>query len=253
MRKTTEALEHDANAFGLVKQIDREQNRIQWKLCCGCGAEESKTFAVNSPLLFMTKKFRQAGWAIDDKAPPVCPACDEVASKRKPKMPGVRISTDPKIARRVYAKLDDVFADDAKLYRDGYNDARVANERDVALEVVVAIRKYAYGELAEDPVVTELNQRLDELIAEHQATLDEIAETATGQFQSINDRFKNEMLQAANKVKSDLDAAREIFDAATSAIKVRLQPMLKRAFYAIDCGLRRLFLDPRRSSSTIGA
>lgn len=70
---------------------------------------------------------------------------------------------NPKIARRVYQLLDDTFDETTGLYARGYSDEMVAKELDVSIDLVVKTRREAYGELAEDPIVDELTESVNEL------------------------------------------------------------------------------------------
>jgi hypothetical protein len=69
------------------------------------------------------------------------------------KAPAPQIGPDPKIARRIYAALDEHFDEDRKLYRTGWADAKVAETLDVSIDLVTRIRREAYGELAEPPEI----------------------------------------------------------------------------------------------------
>jgi len=82
------------------------------------------------------------------------------------------IKADPKIARRIYAMLDERFIDDKRIYQPGWSDEKVATTLGVSVEIVMNIRRTAYGELAEDPKVTQLRDDIELLRMEFS---DEIA------------------------------------------------------------------------------
>jgi hypothetical protein len=56
-----------------------------------------------------------------------------------------------KITHTVFQLLDSVFDANKKLYRSGYNDARVAKDAGTTEDVVAGIRREVYGELSDDP------------------------------------------------------------------------------------------------------
>lgn len=67
----------------------------------------------------------------------------------------------PKIARSVFAALEDHLDTEKMLYRDGYSDERIAKETGAAVEYVTRIRADAFGELAEDPVISALRDDVE--------------------------------------------------------------------------------------------
>lgn len=70
-------------------------------------------------------------------------------------------NTNPKIARKVYALLDDHFNEETKLYRSGWSDAKIAAEIQTSVEVVSRIREEAYGKLAQDPALQALRDDIE--------------------------------------------------------------------------------------------
>lgn len=71
------------------------------------------------------------------------------------------IGPDPKIARLIYASLDEHFDEVRRLYRSGWSDERIAKEIETSPVIVSRIRAAAYGELAEDPKITALRDDLE--------------------------------------------------------------------------------------------
>ena len=63
---------------------------------------------------------------------------------------------DPKIAKRIYRKLDEVFDEDKRRFATGWTDEKIAKEIGTSPELVTRIRREAYGELAEDPAIVTL-------------------------------------------------------------------------------------------------
>ena len=66
------------------------------------------------------------------------------------------IGPAPKIARSIHAKLEELFNDKTRRYASGWSDERIAKEINTSPDLVARIRKEAYGELAEDPMVATL-------------------------------------------------------------------------------------------------
>lgn len=73
-----------------------------------------------------------------------------------PAGPGADVQPSPKIARQIYALLDEMFDEQAGAYRNGYSDEKIATECSCHLNVVVKVRLAAYGELVEDTRVSAL-------------------------------------------------------------------------------------------------
>lgn len=67
----------------------------------------------------------------------------------------------PKIAHAVFQTLDSVFDPDARLYKNGYTDQRVAADCGTSEDVVAYLRKETFGDLAEDPRITGLREDLE--------------------------------------------------------------------------------------------
>jgi phosphoserine phosphatase len=60
------------------------------------------------------------------------------------------------IMRRVITLLNDHFDMDKRLYRSGWSDELIAKTAETSPEFVVTFRRSAYGELAEDPMISKL-------------------------------------------------------------------------------------------------
>ena len=123
----------------------------EWVIQCACGKQETRGWPIDMPSDAMVKKFTQQGWRMSVKHQPVCNDCQK--KERKVSKPVQVAGPDPKIARRIYAALDDHFDEAKRLYRAGWDDAKVAETLDVSLECVSRIRREAYGEIAEAPEI----------------------------------------------------------------------------------------------------
>jgi len=136
----------------------RQYGRTGWCATCACGATERVS---GTPVLqpsFTIRKFEHRGWSLRARTTPVCPACH---TKETPVNKPVQIGPDPKIARKIYALLDEHFDDQKRMYRNGCSDEVVAKTLDVSLEIVKNIRVAAYGELAEDPRYAKLRDDIE--------------------------------------------------------------------------------------------
>jgi len=67
----------------------------------------------------------------------------------------------PKIAHAVFQQLDAVFDSEARLYKNGYTDQRVAQDCGTSEDVVAYLRKETFGDLAEDPRISSLREDLE--------------------------------------------------------------------------------------------
>jgi hypothetical protein len=189
-------IEKLVSQYGLTKTHDREHKRLSWVVTCGCNATEAFQFPPTAHPDMMYKGVRQHGWRIEKKRAPVCVEC--IKSEKAPKeqfvmsAPTPTISTvDPnkKIMRRVYALLDDHFDEQTKRYAKGWNDERVAKEADTSLALVIATRKEAYGDLAEDPEVTIMLDELAEFEAATAARIEQIKADYVAQLAPLRDTY----------------------------------------------------------------
>jgi len=185
-----DSIKEQAGVFGFERITLDNGHVVRWKLKCGrCPTEVLKGWEPNTSPSLMVRNMRRQGWLLDDREPPVCPACQKkekeamrkptpdrvmtemisgkfsppppVAPVQLPAPPVATLGPDPKLARRIYAKLDEVFNDTTRLYVRGWDDARVAQEVQTSALLVERIRREAYGELAEDPVLSELRDDLE--------------------------------------------------------------------------------------------
>lgn len=90
----------------------------------------------------------------------------------EPTEPSTTVPTTPtvpnlKLARKVYAALDEHFDEDKKMYRDGWNDLTISKSLGVSQDVVTRIRREAYGELAMDPKLAKLSDDIELLRMEY--------------------------------------------------------------------------------------
>lgn len=135
-------------------------------VCRKCQEETGHSYPLTFQPHVMATKLRNRGWSISRKEKPMCPKC--MARERSERV-GMKVadhitwSTNPKIARKVYGLLDDHFNEETKLYRSGWNDAKIAKEIDISVEVVLRIREEAYGRLAEDPAMQSLRDDFEML------------------------------------------------------------------------------------------
>jgi len=140
-------------------------DRAAWYVNCSvCNAESVVGAANNAPPQLIATHFSKRGWNVGFKQPPICPECQKANRMTKTlsiPTPTLQTAPDPKIARKVYAALDERFNETTRTYAAGWSDERVAKELSVALPLVVGIRTSAYGELAEDPRITKLREDVE--------------------------------------------------------------------------------------------
>ena len=155
-------LEVEAATIGFRKVHLPELNATRWVVACeDCGTESSHGWPVATAPTVMIRNMRRIGWRIDKKHRK-CPEC--IKKERPVKASAApQIGPDPKIARKIYALLDEHFDEGKRLYRPGWTDAKIAETIDVSTEIVVHIRRIGYGELAEDPALQILRDDLEML------------------------------------------------------------------------------------------
>jgi hypothetical protein len=129
---------------------------IGWYADCACGMSQRLHYPITNPLKVTINRYEQMGWTIKKNRQPVCATCNEKETAVALKPAPIQVGPDPKIARRIFACLDEYFDDAKKVYRPGWSDEGVAKHLGVSLEIVTNIRKSAYGELAENPEVVKL-------------------------------------------------------------------------------------------------
>lgn len=71
------------------------------------------------------------------------------------------ISPAPKITHAVFQLLDGVFDASKRLYKSGYTDQRVARESGTTEDVVAYLRTETFGQLAEDPRISNLRDDME--------------------------------------------------------------------------------------------
>lgn len=136
---------------------DTRGTRNSWFLDCACGRSTAFDMSVDSKLATLTKLAQRKGWTVGRKQPPICSHCLE----EKKQMSRAQIGPDPKIARKVFAALEDHFDEPKRLFKPGWSDQKIADELKVALPVIVSIREDAFGKLAENPEVTQLRDDIE--------------------------------------------------------------------------------------------
>ena len=153
---TFSRIAEEAATYGVMHTHYDGTAPIKWKVTCGsCQEAQLYGWPIDTHPRTLVSKLRQRGWNLELHHTPVCKSCQKEAAMTKP-----TTGPDLKLARRIYSLLDENFHEGSRLYRDGWNDERVAKEADAALDVVVKFRREAYGELAEDPALQALRDDL---------------------------------------------------------------------------------------------
>jgi hypothetical protein len=146
-----------AEAFGIFRRNDPTYNQLRWIVTCGCGKVSTIGEQQDVNPNALVTRMRNRDWSMSQKHAPICPDC----LKEKRVNTKTTVGPDPKIARKVYALLDDHFDETKRLYRAGWNDKKVAEAADTSLDLVVDTRRRAYGELAEDPILQVVRDDLE--------------------------------------------------------------------------------------------
>jgi hypothetical protein len=158
---------------GLREVLDGHGRRRWWATCGHCGKEDSVFRSdVRNPQQIIGH-FTKARWILARKTSPYCsPECMRAEKAMQPnnnnKAPAAPVQTigpNPVIMRRVITLLNDQFDMKTRLYREGYSDERVAKEAETSPDFVTTFRRGAYGELAEDPMISKLRDEVAALKA----------------------------------------------------------------------------------------
>lgn len=175
-----------ALASGFV--CETRAGRRAWFVDCSCGASFATSLTSPYAPAKLAEGARKKGWSVSEGKTPLCPNC----------LKGNRMTgPDPKLARRIYALLDDHFDEAKKLYRPGWSDEKIAKELDVSQEIVVAIRTAAYGELAEDPQVTALRDDIELLRMEFSDSLAKMQADFAAKMSAVEQRLPSKHKKAA--------------------------------------------------------
>jgi hypothetical protein len=148
--------------------------------CSKCHTVEKKGWRPAMQPEQIAAKLRQTGWLT---RPLVCIECQR---KEKPMSNVTNIGPDPKIARKIYAMLDDHFNETKRVYNTGWDDAKVAKELDLSVTIVERIRREAYGELAENPEITVLKDDVAFLRLEVQEAVTKITKATAATINEFN-------------------------------------------------------------------
>ena len=173
-----------AERYKIMKVFDVERNALLWEVTCvECGRRDKHNWGVTSTKT-MVGNLRRQGWGIEENSSPTCPDCvtKEIINMSKP----TAIGPDPKIARKIYAALDEHFDDIKRTYHAGWSDERVAKELDVSQEIVINIRKSAYGELAVDPAIAKLTDDITLVRMEFEEAMGNMAKSFAVRFAELD-------------------------------------------------------------------
>jgi hypothetical protein len=185
---------------GIRPYVDHDSHRHVYSAECGnCHDVRTRSWGNAAPVDLVEKGFKSLGWRLKAGKSPVCAAClkeDHVAltivhdRKSLPDLPPA--TENHKLNRRVYALLDDHFDEEKKLYRPGWDDAAIATSADTSIMNVERIRRGAYGELAENPMVQSLKDDIELTRME----LDELSKVFDGRITSMHAKLAELKTQA---------------------------------------------------------
>jgi hypothetical protein len=143
--------------------------------CTQCGDEGTVRMGTLMPPEIIDQKFRTAGWKLD---PHVCLTCICKAKKDKP----MALPTDTaiKAQAKLHRLLGEHFDIEAGAFTASWDDGKLSKETGLALDLVVATRVAAYGDLKAPDALVSLRadlQAMEQLLAEqHRANLASLVE-----------------------------------------------------------------------------
>lgn len=164
-----------------------------WIAQCACGAALRVNGGICHPPHVTISQLERHGWLIKKNKTPQCSNCQET----KVAKPSPQIGPDPKIARKIYAQLDEHFDDVKRAYRGSASDEWVAKTLDVSVDIVTSIRIAAYGELAEDPKVSMLRDDIELLRMEFNDTVAKMQVDFNAKIGSLSARLPAKLSKAA--------------------------------------------------------
>lgn len=167
-----------------IREIVNGAGRRRWEVTCAHCFRSASCYRADvhdaAPII---NHFAKAKWVLARKSSPFCSLeCSRtqraiemelrMSSPIKEPPPVQAIGPNPVIMRRVITLLNDQFDIKSRLYREGWSDARVAKEAETSPDFVVTFRRSAYGELAEDPMISRLRDDVAALkeLLEQEAT-----------------------------------------------------------------------------------
>lgn len=128
--------------------------------CTRCPATGEVRLRAKAGPDIIDQKLKQKGWRLD---PHVCPICQKRAREDK-QMATTAPSTAAMVAQgRMHRMLDEHFEVERGRFAATWDDNRIAKETGLALDLVTAYRKAAFGELRVPTEVEKLQQDLKAL------------------------------------------------------------------------------------------
>ena len=180
-----------APRFSIASRVLDGKTRSGNEIVCGACGE--KLFVVNTsrswtlPDEAVAQRARAAGWVLGSRVRhDRCPRCESNAKKEKTMSETKdKPAPTPAASKRItalYMMLEDHYDREAKCYRNGQSDERIAKELSLSVELVVKRREQDFGPLVAPPCavtpevkaalaamrwrVTEAEKALDTLNAE---------------------------------------------------------------------------------------
>jgi len=178
------AMEAECAHHGIREILDGVGRR-RWEVTCGhCGKSTSYFRSDVKDAAQIINHFAKMKWAFTRKGSPYCSMeCSKTARQieMERKMPNTpqpvqAIGPNPIIMRRVITLLNDHFDISKRLYGDGWSDERIAKDAETSPDFVATFRRSAYGELAENPMISKLR---DDITALKELLEQEIAKLRT--------------------------------------------------------------------------
>ena len=211
-------IEDILNEYGIKKSTAPDTHEIRWGATCSeCGAKKEGNLGALPEPGYATKWFWRRGWNMSKKHAPICKNCAQEARKDTKKavpapavpvpaapVPAVPVPAVPvvnfKLMRRVTEKLYEVFDEPKRVYTDGWSDKRVAEETDTSMLFVEHLRREAFGELAQDPAITELLQTIAKIRKDQTEGLDLVRMVYDDEVQKIKDGIEARLASAERQL-----------------------------------------------------
>jgi hypothetical protein len=183
-----------------VAAVGLRYGNKRWSVhCVDCGGFSEVGGQYSMPIEVTVPKFEKRGWT-HNKGEWKC-ALHSITTKESP-----MDTSSPKIMRLVMSALETHFDDAKRRYSSGHSDASIAKDTGTSEAFVTKIRREAFGELAEDPELVDLKNRLDLMQKRIDNAVTVLVEMVSGKESELKEvlaALRNMLASIASKRGSD--------------------------------------------------
>ncbi len=199
--------------------------------CAKCGAVEKITTNKSRclPDAALANFFRNKGWIVGRKpSEDICPSCQRAERKTPvPVLPapatpvvesnvvefGIRAEPPEQATKEdrrvIFAKLNDVYIDEAKGYDSDWSDQKVADDLGVPVAWVRSIREENFGSNPGNERMTSAVVRAEEILAMLEHNHKTIRDAVTEQFERLLNKFEAEVELKKREIERTIEQAKK--------------------------------------------